>query len=150
MRHRDGAPRGILEERMVDGGVVGAVLPPHPEREHVGDLVGDVAHDARALLSLAEDGLVEVGADGGVAAGDVEADANDRHLVAIGGDTADGHHIARMAIGHQRRTLGARRHVLQLTDRQFVVFAKDHGHVAFLIGGEEQDPPRGPTRRRNC
>ena len=68
---------------------------------------------------------VQVGADRGVAAGDVEADADDRDLVPVGGDAADRHDVAEVAVGHQRRALGAAGDVLELRERVRLVLAED-------------------------
>jgi hypothetical protein len=81
------------------------------------DLVGDAFQGAGDLpLVRAEVGQAQVGADGGVAAGDVEAHADHGDLVAVRGHPADRHHVAHVAVGHQRGTLGARGHVLELAE----------------------------------
>ena len=74
---------------------------------------------------VAEPSSVQIGADRRVAAGDVEADAHDRDLLAIGGDAADRHHVAEVAVGHQRRALGAARDVGQLGQGVRLVLAED-------------------------
>ncbi len=94
--------------------------------------------------------LVQVGADGGVAAGDVEADAHDRHLVAIGGDATDRHDVPHVSVGHQRGPLGALRHILQLTDRQLVVFPKDHRHLYPHLAGAGAMMPLLPVLCSEC
>ena len=140
------SPRRVFEQRMVHRRVVGAVLPPDAEADESSAISSaSAAERARTFAPVAAELRErEVGADRGVAAGDVEADTDHGDLVAVRGHAADRHDVAEMTVGHQRRTHGPRRHVLQLTDRQLVMVPEDHGHVAFLIGGEEQDPPRGP------
>src|SRR5947208_2775120 len=72
-------------------------------------------------LGACERGDAEVRADCRVAAGDVESDTHDRRLVVVGGNTADGHHISGMPIGHERDLLGARRYVAKLRERLLVM-----------------------------
>ena len=67
----------------------------------------------------------QIGANRGVAAGDVEADADDRHLLAVGGDAADRHDVAEVAVGHERGALGAAGDVLELRQRVRLVLAED-------------------------
>ena len=94
---------------MIDRRVVGAILPPDAEAHGAGDLVGEpVERRAAPPRRAAERVEREVGADRGVAAGDVEADADDGHLVAVRRDAADRHDVADVAVGHERRSLGAR------------------------------------------
>ena len=68
---------------------------------------------------------MQVGADRRVAARDVEADADDRDLIAVRGDAANGHDIADVAVGHERGSLGATGDILQLGDRVRLVLAED-------------------------
>jgi hypothetical protein len=70
----------------------------------------------------------EVGPDRRVAAGNVEADADDRHLVAIRRHAADRHHVAEMPVGHQRRPCGAAGDILELRQRVRLMLA-EHGDV---------------------
>ena len=119
---------GALEQRMVDRRVVGAVLAadaerhdrPGSRRRSPVELVGEVGRPVQG----------EVGADRGVAAGDVEPDADDRHLFLVGGDAADRHHVADVAVGHQRRALGAAGDVLELRERVRLVLAEDRSLVS--------------------
>ena len=67
----------------------------------------------------------EVGVNRCVATGDVEPDADDGHLVVIGGDTADRHHVPDVSVRHERGVSGARADVLELRERGGVVRAKD-------------------------
>ncbi len=113
-------PRRALEQRMIHGGVVRPILAPHAERDASLDLVGD----RRKLLG--EGGRVlQIGADRGVAAGDVETDTNHGDLLVVGGDTADRHHVAEMAVGHEGGALGAAGDVLELREGLRFVLAED-------------------------
>jgi hypothetical protein len=77
----DRFPRRVVEERVTDGGVVGAVLPPDPEAYLGGDLVGDpVQRPADVALVRAEVAEAQVGADRGVAAV-VDDDARGKEAV---------------------------------------------------------------------
>ena len=67
----------------------------------------------------------QVGADRGVAAGDVEADADDRDLFAVRRDAADRHDVAQVAVRHERGPLGAAGNVLELRERVRLVLAED-------------------------
>ena len=62
---------------MIHRRIVGAVLPADAERDDVLDLVGERRQPLEQARGAAER---EVGPDRRVAAGDVEADAHDRHL----------------------------------------------------------------------
>ena len=85
-------------------------------------VAGDLVRQPRQLVTdgflvRAEVRQLRVGANRGVAARDVEADADDGDLVVVGGDAADGHDVADVAVGHQRDALGARGDVVQLLQR---------------------------------
>src|SRR5258707_12667065 len=73
---RDGIPRRVLEQRIVGGRIVGAILPAHAERQRRLALIGQLAEPALELHAS------EIGPDRRVAASDVEADTDHRHLVA--------------------------------------------------------------------
>ena len=66
----------------------------------------------------------EVRADRGVAARDVEADADNRYLLAVRGDAADGHDVADVAVGHESRALRAARDVMELAERALFVLTE--------------------------
>jgi hypothetical protein len=81
-----------------------------------------------ALGRATEIGQVHVGADRGVAARDVEPDADDGDLVMVRRDAADGHDVTNVPVRHQRRVDRALTNVLELNDGLLVVLSKDlHG-----------------------
>jgi hypothetical protein len=87
------------------------VLPAHAERDDILYLVGNLREpllQARCAVQR------QVRTNGGIAAGNVEAHADDRHLLGVRGDATDRHHVTLVAIGHQRRALGVARDVIQL------------------------------------
>jgi len=105
---------------MIGGRVVGAVRAAYPERDGALNLV-------RQALELWSGEVVgpAVGADRGVAAGDVEAHAHHAHLIAVRRHAADRHDVTQMTVGHERHALGPRRHVAQLGERLFFVGAEN-------------------------
>ena len=73
----------------------------------------------------------EVGADGGVAAGDVEVVASHRHHLVVGRHSADRHDVAEVAVGHQGGALGAAGDVLEL--RPGVVVVSENGGLGHAV-----------------
>jgi hypothetical protein len=123
---RRGVPRFIVEELVIDRRIIGAILPPDTEADRVGDLIGDGRERATLRgVGSTEVGEREIGANRGVAAGNVEADADHGHLVAVCSDAPDRHDVAHVAVRHERDTLGGLRHFLELDDRLFVVLSED-------------------------
>src|SRR5689334_9758749 len=121
---RDRAPDGRLKEWMIGWRIVVAIAAADAEADRRLDLVGEV------LELLAREPIEgEIGANRGVATCDVETDADDRDLASIGGDTADGHHIAEVSVGHQRDALGAGRDVRELGERLLLVGSENHAAV---------------------
>ena len=104
----DRLPRRILKQWITLWRIPRAVLQTHTKRERALNFVGQLAH---AALDLRQH---QIGADRGVAAGDVEAHADDGDLVAICRDAADRHDVAEVAVGHEGRPFGAAGHVLEL------------------------------------
>jgi hypothetical protein len=111
---------------MIDRRVVGAIAPADAEAHAVRHRVRDGGEGAMHFLgSPAERVERDVRADGRVATGDVEPDADHRHEIPIRGDTADRHHVADVPIRHERRVHRALAHALELKDRLLVVLAED-------------------------
>jgi hypothetical protein len=106
---------------MIRRGVVGPVAPAHAERDGALNLV-------RQEVEIGPGVLVQppIGANRRVAARDVEPDAHHAHLIAIGGDAADRHHVPEMAVRHERHPLRAARHVAQLLEGLLVVGTENH------------------------
>src|SRR5690242_1370188 len=118
---RDRAPDGRLEEWMIGWRIVVAIAAADAEADRRLDLVGEV------LELLAREAIEgEIGANRGVAARDVESDADHRDLASIGGDTTDRHHVADVSVGHQCNALGAGRDVRELGERLLLVSTEDH------------------------
>src|SRR5215217_919564 len=86
------------------------------------DLVGD-AGQVRAGEVLDR----PVGANGRVAAGDVEADTHHAGLVLICRDAADRHDVALVPISHEGHPLRPPGHVPELGDGFLLVLAEDSG-----------------------
>ena len=107
---------------MPDRGVVRAVLAADAERDDILDLVGDRRQAIDEARRVPER---EIGADRGVAARDVEADADHRHLLAVRGHPADRHDVAQMAVRHEGGPLGTAGDVLELRERVRLVLAED-------------------------
>src|SRR5688572_2060004 len=107
---------------MLHRGIVRAVLPPDAERDLVLNGVGDLA---KAIDQVRRTCPLQVGSDRRVAAGDVEADADNGHLIAVGGDAANRHDVAQVTVGHQRSPFSAARNVLELRQRLWLVLSKD-------------------------
>jgi hypothetical protein len=61
----------------------------------------------------------------GIAARDVVSDTGDRHLIPVCGYTAYRHQVAHVPVGHERRVGRARRDLLELRDRFFIVRAEN-------------------------
>ena len=78
---------------MVGGRVRRTVLSPDPERERAPDLIGQ-------RLQVEPGRQRQIGEDGGVPARDVEPYAGHADLPPVGGNTADGHYVTEVAIGH--------------------------------------------------
>ena len=75
-----------------------------PKLTVASDFVGEPGERSSHLVRrIAELRQREIGPDRCVAARDVESDADDRHLLAIGRDAADGHDVPNVSVGHQRR-----------------------------------------------
>lgn len=126
VRGGHGVPGVVREERVVHGGIVGAVLPADAEAHRRRDLVGD-RHE-RALLLLLVGTEVregEVRADRGVAAGDVEADTDDRDEVAIGRDAADRHDVAHVTVRHEGGIHRLLAHLFELEEGLLLVLTED-------------------------
>ena len=138
---RQRIPCPALEQRMIDRGIVGAVLPADAERDDVLNLVGDLRQPIDAVRRAVQR---QVGANRRVAAGDVEPDADHRHLLGVGSHAADRHDVAQMPVGHQRRALGAAGDIVELRQRVGFVLAED-GDVRGLVF-HSQDP-RFPLAR---
>src|SRR5688572_6214723 len=107
---------------MLDRCIAGTVLPADAERDLVLNRVGN---RAEAVDQVGRPCPREIGPDRRIAAGDVEPDADDGDLFAIGGDAANRHDVAHVTIGHERGTLGAAGNVLELCERLSLVFSKD-------------------------
>ena len=125
---RDRLPGGALEQRMVHGRIVRAVLAADAEGD---DLLDRVCHLGQPIDEAGRALQREVGANRRVSAGDVEPDADDRDLSAVRRDAADGHHVADVTVGHQGRPLGAARDVGELRERLGIVMA-EHVDVSRL------------------
>ena len=67
-------------------------------------------------------------------------DADDRDLLAVGGDAADRHHVAEMTVGHQCGTLRAARHIGELCQRLRFVIAEDCGLAQLVFCRESEFP----------
>ena len=117
VRHR--VPSRILEKRIVGRRVVSAVPQTHTERQRRLDLVGQLAQPRLDLRQL------QIGADRGVAAGDVESHPYDRDLVAVRRHATDRHDIPQVSVGHERGPLGAARDIAQLVQRVGLMRTKD-------------------------
>src|SRR4029450_1981529 len=109
---------------MIDRRVIGPIPPADAERDDVLDLVRNLAEAFGKIQSSMKK---EVGANGCIATGDVEAHSDHRDFLAVGGDPADRHHVPEMAVCHQRGTLRAARHVGELCERLRFVIAEDCG-----------------------
>src|SRR6185295_1921258 len=135
-------PRRGREQLMVDRRIVGSILPADPERDDVLDFVGDLV-EPRGEIGRSVQG--EIGADRGVSARDVEADADHRHLVPVRGHTANRHDVAKVAVRHQRRTFGAAGHVVEFRQRLGFVLAKNvnraHSLCPILVDHRGMDTP---------
>ena len=111
---------------MVDRSVVSVVLPPDAEAHRRGDVVGQSAQRPLNFLDvIAELPEGEIGADRRIPTGDVEADSDNGHLLAIRGDAADRHHITNVTVGHERGVGSARADILELGERSGIVRTKD-------------------------
>ena len=78
---------------------------------------------------------VQIGADRGVPAGDVEPDARHTHLVLVRGHSPDRHDVPEVAVGHQGGVLGPRRDPAQLLQRLLFVLSEYlHGFEVGLGG----------------
>ena len=117
---------------MIDRRVIGPILPADAERDDLLDLVRNLAEAFRKIQSSMQG---EVGANGCIATGDVEAHSDNRDVLAVGGDTADRHHVAKMTVRHQCGTLRAARHIGELCKRLRFVIAEDCGQaqLAFAV-----------------
>jgi hypothetical protein len=134
-----------LEHRVVDGPLV---APPHPERDPRDDLVHEPRHVGPHVPHA------QVGADGLVAAADVEADAGRRDVVRVGDHAADRLGVADVGVGAQRardRVAGPRA-AAQLGDGALLDGAahrdgdlRGHGHDA---DGDRGGRPAESNRAR--
>ena len=127
---RQRVPRRAPEQRMIDGSIVGAVLPANAEGDDVLDLVGDLRQPIDEAGRAVQR---QVGANRGVAAGDVETDADHRHLPGVGRHAADRHDVAQVPVGHQRRAFGAAGDVVELRQRVRFVVAEDGDVGGYLV-----------------
>ena len=116
---------------MIGRRVVRAVLAADAEAHGVGDRIGDPGERRADFRRRAAKRVErEVGANRGVAAGDVEADADDGHLVAVGRDATDRHDVAHVAVGHEGCVHCLFANVLELDERLFFVLSEDlHGSI---------------------
>jgi hypothetical protein len=126
-RHR--VPGGVLEQRVIDRRVIGAIAATHAEAHRVRHGVGDGAQRPMDFIRRAAERVErQVRADRRVPARDVEPDADDGDEVAIRRYAADRHHVSHVPIGHQRGVDGTLAHAVELEDRLLVVLAEDlHG-----------------------
>src|SRR5687768_8258606 len=111
---------------MLDRRVVGTVLPADAERDLVLNRVRD---RAEAVDQIGRTCPREIGSDRRIAAGDVEPDADDGDLLAIGGHTTNRHDVTEVTVGHQRDPLRAAGDVLELRHRSRLVFTEDSNLV---------------------
>jgi uncharacterized membrane protein len=63
----------------------------------------------------------------GVSARDVEANADDGHLIVVRRDSTDRHDVAEVAVGHEGDAMRARGDVRQLREGLGVVRSENHG-----------------------
>ncbi len=111
-------PRFVVEQVVID-----LVLVRATDTER--DVANHVVHDRGHLWF--DVGFCGVGADGEVAARDVETDARDRYLVLIRDYAADWLGVALVSVGAENGLVAARRQTrLNLLDRRFVVLTKNH------------------------
>jgi len=121
-----GVPGCVLEQGVVDGGVVGLVPAPDAEAHGGRDVVREAAERAlHFVCAFAEMGERQVGTNRCVTTRDVEADADDGNLVPVRGDAADWHDVADVAVGHERGVFGAGADVLELRECGGIVGAED-------------------------
>ncbi len=97
-----------------------------------GERVPDIVHDAGDVGAHFVAGDVET--HGLVAAGDVEADGGGADAVFRGDDSADGHAVAEVAVGHQGDVIGRAGADACLLERVFFVCSPD-GNVVDVLHG---------------
>ena len=107
---------------MLDRRIAGTVLPADAERDLILNRVGD---RVEAVEQVGRTCPCEIGPDRRIAAGDVEPDADDGDLLAIGGNAANRHDVTEVTVGHQRGPLGAARDVLELRQGLWLMLSKD-------------------------
>ena len=118
---RNRVPRRALEQRDARSGASSErFLRPTPK-----DTTSWISSAIAGSRRQSEIRERQVGADGRVAARDVEADAHDGHLVAVCRDPANRHDVAEVAVRHEGRPLGAAGDVLELRERVRLVRAED-------------------------
>ncbi len=128
---------------MIDRRIAGPVLAADAKRHGLLDLVGQLRKPIDKVRRAVQG---QVGTDGGIAASDVETDADHRNLFVVGGHPADRHDVADVAVGHERGALRTAGDVLELRQRASVVLAEDGNPIRHqtIVGRT-----RGPQRRRN-
>src|SRR4051812_13841473 len=149
----DGAElfRGRVKERalrleggvadLVDDGMVDRLVVLAADAE--ADAIHDRVHDHRDVV--AQVGDKDVGADGLVAAADVEADSAGADVVAIGDDATDGLRVANVPVGADggRDRVAGGRAPSELLDRARINVATDRD-------GRRRHRPHDRIRARCC
>src|SRR5690625_1858166 len=130
---RNSLPGFGFEEGVFCGSIACPVRAANAEGEKLAYLVGK----RRQIEVIAQD---DVGSDGRVSAGDIEANACHAHLVPVGRHSAYRHNVAQVAVGHQRDTLGVAGDLPQLAQGRLVMVSKD---LANLTHEKQLPPPRG-------
>ena len=132
----DRPPGRVREQGMVRRCVPRRIGTPDAERDTVPDLVAQLLQVApQSAGSAGEVVKVQIGADRGVPAGDVEPDARHTHLVLVRGHSPDRHDVPEVAVGHQGGVLGPRRDPAQLLQRLLFVLSEYlHGFEVGLGG----------------
>src|SRR5205085_3667953 len=119
LAHRRQLPRRIVEQLVIDSRFA---FLADAEGNIAHDIVHDFFHRRRDLRSS------RVGANGEIAAGDIEADTGEPDLVRVSYYAADRLRVTFVAVRAQDRPLAARRHApFDLRDRRFVVLSKYFG-----------------------
>ena len=116
----DSSPGRRLEERAIDRGVIRGAGAANSKADPGLYLVGDSGEILAGVVSECS-----IGANGGVAARDIETDTNNAHLVAIPSHAADRHDVALVPVSHESGCLGPAGYILELGDRALVVGAEN-------------------------
>src|SRR4051812_7979795 len=108
----NGVPRRVLEKHIINRRIIRAILTTYPKAQCRLNLVREpIEISVGSLFSNSQIVEREVCTDRGVAACDIEADADNGYLLAIRGDSTDRHDVSDVPIAHQRGAFGARGHI---------------------------------------